>query len=88
MKTQTSASDPENDTLFEAEILAKDQTHPPPNSCFIDEAEVLRRLPISRRTLFNWRTRGKIPYVAIGRRILFHWPSVSEALLRVQRGGE
>jgi predicted site-specific integrase-resolvase len=57
-------------------------------TAFIDEAEVLRRLPISRRTLFNWRTSGKIPCVRLGgRRILFHWPSVEQALLRQQRGG-
>jgi hypothetical protein len=42
-------------------------------------------LPISRRTLFNWRMTGKIPCVRLGgRRILFHWPSVEAALLRYQ----
>jgi len=56
---------------------------------FIDEKEMLLRLPISRRTLFSWRTSGKIPYVNCGgRRILFHWPSVEAALLRLQRGAE
>jgi predicted site-specific integrase-resolvase len=46
---------------------------------------LLARLPISRRTLFNWRTTGKIPCVRLGgRRILFHWPSVEAALLRYQ----
>jgi len=52
---------------------------------FIDEKQLLARLPISRRTLFNWRTTGKIPCVRLGgRRILFHWPSVEAALLRHQ----
>ena len=56
---------------------------------FIDEKQLLARLPISRRTLFNWRTTGKIPCVRLGgRRILFHWPSVEAALLRYQRGGQ
>jgi len=54
---------------------------------FLDEKEMLRRLPISRRTLFNWRATGKIPSVKIGRRNLFHWPSCEAALLRLQRGG-
>jgi predicted DNA-binding transcriptional regulator AlpA len=50
---------------------------------FIDQKQLLARLPISRRTLFNWRTTGKIPYVRLGgRRVLFHWPSVEAALLR------
>lgn len=55
---------------------------------FIDTNELLQRLPISRRTLANWRTSGKIPYVCLaGGRVLFHWPSVEEALLRRQHGG-
>jgi len=56
---------------------------------FIDEKELLRRLPVSRRTLFAYRNSGKIPSVRLGgRRILFHWPSVEAALLRQQRGAE
>jgi predicted DNA-binding transcriptional regulator AlpA len=51
---------------------------------FIDEKQLLARLPISRRTLFSWRASGKIPHVKIGRRILFHWPSCEAALLRYQ----
>jgi hypothetical protein len=52
---------------------------------FIDEKQLLVKLPISRRTLFNWRASGKIPCVRLGgRRILFHWPSVEAALLRCQ----
>jgi predicted site-specific integrase-resolvase len=55
-------------------------------TAFIDEKELLRRLPISRRTLWNWRSKGRIPFVNIhGRRVLFHWPSVEAALLRAQR---
>jgi len=55
---------------------------------FIDEKTLLKRLPVSRRTLFSWRTTGKIPFVRLGgRRILFHWPSIEAALLRMQTGG-
>jgi excisionase family DNA binding protein len=55
---------------------------------FIDEKELLKRLPVSRRTLFSWRTSGKIPFVRLGgRRVLFHWPSVEAAMLRMQTGG-
>lgn len=58
-------------------------------SSFINEKQLLARLSISRRTLFNWRTMGKIPSVRLGgRRVLFHWPSVEAALLRYQRGGQ
>ena len=62
---------------------------PPAEAGFIDEKQLLSRLPVSRRTLFNWRNSGKIPSVRLGgRRILFHWPSVEAALLRHQHGGD
>lgn len=52
---------------------------------FLDEKELLKRLPICRRTAFNWIKQGKLPCVKIGRRKLFHWPTVEAALLRQQR---
>lgn len=55
---------------------------------FLDEKQLLARLPISRRTAFTWIKDGKIPCVKICRRKLFHWPSVEAALLRLQRGAE
>jgi len=55
---------------------------------FIDQKQLLARLPVSRRTIFSWRASGKIPHVKIGRRILFHWPSCEAALLRHQHGGQ
>jgi hypothetical protein len=62
---------------------------PAKESGFIGEKELLKRLPVSRRTLFSWRETGKIPSVRLpgGRRVLFHWPSVEAALLRKQSGG-
>jgi predicted site-specific integrase-resolvase len=54
---------------------------------FLDEKQLLTRIPISRRTAFNWIEAGKLPCVKIGRRKLFHWPSVEAALLRQQRNG-
>jgi hypothetical protein len=55
---------------------------------FMDEKELLGKLPISRRTLGNWKTAGVIPYIKIGRRCLYDWASVQGALLRRQRGGQ
>jgi hypothetical protein len=64
------------------------QQAPSGETGFIDEKELLKRLPVSRRTLFSWRTTGKIPFVRLGgRRVLFHWPSIEAALLRMQTGG-
>jgi hypothetical protein len=54
---------------------------------FIDEKQLLARLPVSRGTLGNWKAKGLIPYIKIGRRCLYDWLSVQSALLRRQRGG-
>ena len=56
-------------------------------SSFITEMELLEKLKVSRRTVFSWRMAGKIPTVKLGRRTLYHWPSVEAALLRHQRSG-
>jgi excisionase family DNA binding protein len=53
---------------------------------FIDEKQLLARLPVSRRTIHNWRRAGKIPSIKIGRRILFCWENVADALRRLERG--
>jgi hypothetical protein len=55
---------------------------------FIDEKRLLSRLPVSRRTLGNWKAKGFLPYIKIGRRCLYDWASVHGALLRRQRGGQ
>ena len=54
---------------------------------FWDEKELLRHLPICRRTAFSWIKQGKLPCIKINRRKIFHAPSVEAALLRLQRGG-
>jgi predicted DNA-binding transcriptional regulator AlpA len=60
----------------------------PNEAAFIDEKQLLTRLPVSRRTIHNWRTAGKIPSIKIGRRVLFCWENVSAALRRLERGSE
>ena len=55
---------------------------------FIDEKQLLAKLPISRRTLGMWKAKGIVPYIKIGRRCVYDWPSVHGALLRRQRGGQ
>jgi hypothetical protein len=56
---------------------------------FIDSAEFRRRVPVSRRTEFDWRDKGLLPFIRPpdGRRILYHWPTVLAALRRMQQGG-
>jgi hypothetical protein len=71
------------------ESISEQTTGPAGDTGFIDEPTMLARLPISRRSLFDLRKSGKIPFIRLpgGRRILFHWESVQQALLRLQRGG-
>jgi hypothetical protein len=59
----------------------------PGETGFIDEKRLLARVPVSRRTLGNWKAKGILPFIKIGRRCLYHWASVQGALLRRQRGG-
>jgi len=89
MKRKLSTS-PDTDTVIEAEVIAADQPHPPTSEPvgFIDTDELLRRLPVSRGTIRNWRKSGRLPYICLaGRRVLFDWESCRQALLRNQRGG-
>ena len=54
---------------------------------FVNESVILGQIPVCRRTLKNWRDQGKIPFLKIGKRVLYHLPSLEAALLRFQRGG-
>ena len=59
------------------------------DTVFIDEKHLLKILPYSRKGLFNLRRRGVLPWInAKGRRVIYHLPSVTAALLRHQRGGD
>jgi excisionase family DNA binding protein len=53
---------------------------------FCTTAELQKILPLSRRTIFEWRKKGIIPSVQIGAKVLFHAASVEAALLRHQVG--
>jgi hypothetical protein len=84
----------------DANILDETETQPQPSQeykkrfdstkelkAFLDEKQLLARLPISRRTLGNWKIKGWLPHIKIGRRCLYDWDNVHSALLRRQRGG-
>jgi hypothetical protein len=51
---------------------------------FLDEQQILKRIPVSRRTWYGWRKKG-LPFIRIERRILYDWESVRNWLLRHQR---
>jgi hypothetical protein len=55
---------------------------------FITEETLLKNyLPVSRGTAVNWRKSGRLPFVKIGAKILYHVPTVTSAILRLQKGG-
>lgn len=54
---------------------------------FLSENEILKRVPVCRKTLFNWVKAGKIPVVKIARKKIYSWPNVQAALLRLERNG-
>ena len=55
---------------------------------FLTTTQLQKVLPLSRRSIFEWRKKGIIPSIQIGSKILYHGPSVEAALLRRQKGGE
>lgn len=57
---------------------------------FISFNALLAAIPLSERTLREEIRRGRIPTIRLpgGRRLLFHLPSVTAALLRHQHGGD
>jgi len=52
---------------------------------FIDEKQLLVRLPVSRRTLGNWKAKGMLPFIKIGRRCLYDWASVQAPTATARR---
>lgn len=57
----------------------------PVTPLIVEESFVLGRVPVCRRTLKTWRDNGTIPYIKIGARVMYRWPSVEAALVRLQR---
>jgi len=54
---------------------------------FLTTRQIQEILPLSRRSIFEWRRKGILPAIQIGSKILYHRESVIAALLRRQNGG-
>ena len=52
----------------------------------MNEETLRTKLPVSKRTLKNWRDEGSLPFIRLpgSRLVFYHWPSVQAALLRQQ----
>lgn len=57
---------------------------------FLSFELLLPRLPVCERSAREWTRKGILPSIRLpnSRRVLYHWPSVAQALLRLQRGGD
>jgi len=75
-----------SDMAEAASVQLLTQQKPEPTR-FIDEKTLRAQLPVCRRTFQNWRDQGIIPFIKIGRRILYYWPDVEAALRRHTKGG-
>ena len=54
---------------------------------FLTNSQLQEILPLSRRSIFEWRRKGILPSIQVGSKILYHRESVIAALLRRQDGG-
>jgi hypothetical protein len=68
-------------------VTESNQTAPASEDAFLDEKQLLARIPISRRTLGHWKAKG-FPTIKIGRRCLYSWSNVQSYLIRQERGAE
>lgn len=46
----------------------------------ISDAELRRRLKISRTTSYNWRVSGLLPYKRIGKKLFYPWKEIVKNL--------
>jgi len=49
---------------------------------FITKAELARRLRKTTRTVEIWMAKNYLPFLRIGRSVLFYWPAVQAHLHR------
>jgi excisionase family DNA binding protein len=55
-------------------------TTQPADETLLDKSEIARRLNKSARTVDDWMKRGRLPYIKVGRSVLFRWGAVLEKL--------
>jgi helix-turn-helix protein len=46
----------------------------------VSEAEICKRLRVTRQALFNWRRSSGLPYVKVGTAVRYHVPSIERWL--------
>lgn len=51
-----------------------------PSDVMLNKKELAGNLKMTVRTVENWQRRGILPFVKVGKVVLFHWPDVVEHL--------
>jgi hypothetical protein len=95
MKTQpcTTTSEDTDTSKLAAISAVADETRPAVTPADGDRGFLTTRelqktvLPLSRRSIFEWRKKGILPSIQVGSKIFWHRESVIAALLRRQHGG-
>jgi|GEM_PF-1323189 len=77
-----------------SKLAAKPQPLPTPGNDlphrdrqFLTNRQLQDILPLSRRSIFEWRRKGILPSIQVGSKVLYHRESVIASLLRRQNGG-
>jgi excisionase family DNA binding protein len=65
-----------DDTVRRIAQLAKES----PSDIMLTKKELAQRLKLTVRTIENWQHRGVLPYIKVGKVVLFHWPTVLDVL--------
>ena len=73
-------------------LVLREQTidttvHPPMKAEYLDIIDVSRILKVEQKTVYNWVSQGKIPYLKANGRLLFLREEIDE-MLRKQTTGE
>lgn len=67
--------------MIVARITAQGQpTSQSADETILDKRGIARRLNKSVRTIDAWMKRGRLPYIKVGRSVLFRWSAVLEKL--------
>jgi hypothetical protein len=54
----------------------------------LNTKQLLERLPVCDRTLDNWKAKGVIPYIKVGRCCFYDWERVQAVLQAHEQGGK
>lgn len=68
-------------TFLMARMMTKNLNAPAQfGNGYISKAEMAQRLSRTGRTVEKWMRAGRLPFLKIGRSVLFHWPTVEKHL--------